>query len=272
MFLRFCLIVLLSFTFKLQAQLPEMPITHSSADFAPYKGVKKCMEYEVLSPDDKPTDLNLSRFWEYDNNGLPITELQFMLNEDYDEPKLDTSAVIWLTYNNKKQLARKKIKDIYLSAFEEIITVYDYDKKGKLIKKETASIDPPTELFTYNKKGNLLESKITQKFPEFDDEGNHKGSVDVLTYQNYYKSDASGRITEVKTKKANSSDDEFGKVAYSYDAKGKLSKFMRLYSDGNLQMENIYSYDEKGRVSAMKINEYGTEGQRSTTYYIYVYK
>lgn len=77
MFLRFCFLVLLSLTFKIQAQLPEMPLPYTAADFTPYKGVKNCMEYELLSPDDKATDLNLSRIWDYDNNGLPVKEIQF---------------------------------------------------------------------------------------------------------------------------------------------------------------------------------------------------
>lgn len=196
----------------------------------------------------------------------------FLLNEEEAEPKLDTSAIYWMTYNNKKQLTRKKIRDIYLSVSDELISVYTYDKKGKLIKKETASIDPPTEVFIYDKKGKLKESKITQKFPEFDDEGNHKGSIDVLTYQNYYKSDASGRITESLTKTVLSPDQELSRIAFSYDEKGKLKKLMRLYPDGNLQIENIYSFDEKGRVSTMKINEYGSEGQSASFYYKYVYK
>jgi hypothetical protein len=95
---------------------------------------------------------------EYGKNGLIAAVYERGVNDDGDS--INTSETYY-KFDGKGKL----IQEEGSGESGEWITAYTYDAAGKLIMKQTATIDPPTYKYKYDAKGRLMEVNVTQKWP-----------------------------------------------------------------------------------------------------------
>ncbi len=90
---------------------------------------------------------------------------------------------------------------------------YEYDKNGRFIKlRRTNDQSVKTEIYTYNKKGQLVETR-------FESETKQSDGADSTNLRAY-------------------------KTVFTYDAKGRLIKNSTCHENGDIYHESDYYYDE----------------------------
>ena len=188
---------------------------------------------------------------EYSESGLPV--LYFEQEEFYDDDAdWDTVYTVYYLFSGPgNRLSRARSID---SEEYEVVTVFSYDSKGNLRKKEVADIDPPTYEYGYEK-GRITSCKVTQQFPDYDEDGNFTGkAVSVHTYQHIYSYDKSGRVSEEIQYQVSEGFRNFAqRTVFEYDNEGRLVRISTYYDEegGDPGMETIYSYDSKGLLTKL---------------------
>lgn len=245
------------------AQLPSYPLPYKMTDYAPYKGLASCIEYKIENLKSEPQTNQATQSWYYNENGMPITQC-FLGQSEEDWENIDTLEICWLTYNDKGLLTRKRSES---ADYGEIVSVFTYNKKGVLTKKETACIDPPTETYTYDKKGFLKEVKMTQKFPTYNDDGEMTGTADPLTYRYVYTNNSKGQIIGEVHYAVLQGEEPAASMKREFNDKGQITRWVGMGSDGTAYADCVYAYDEKGRLASMIQMQF-----EEVSYYVYVYK
>lgn len=130
---------------------------------------------------------------------------------------------------------------------DEIVTIYHYDRKGVLAKREIIAADPVTYYYT-SEKGKIKTCKGYTRYPSYNENGDFEGkTIDV--YNTY--------------------------IEYEYNKKGELTKetVFWLGEDQKMSVNNItaYEYNKKGQLSVCKTfsSEVNRENLVNTTTYAY---
>lgn len=207
---------------------------------------------------------------EYSASGLPVQYSEREENWDVEE---GWSAISYTTYlfsgpNNQLSRIRTTDNDSY-----DVTTSFSYDTKGNLLLKEVADIDPPTYEYGYEK-GRITSCKVTQQFPEFDENDNLTGRSDkVQTYQYSYTYDPTGRVAKEEMYEVQEGEDVLFQVStFEYNAKGQLFRLTSYFGDdlGTPAHTTTYTYNEKGLLLKMK-EEDGLMGIDLTYEFRYIY-
>ncbi len=234
------IITLLTIT-TAKAQFPYYPFPTKPTESTKYKtaGIKWCKRYQV---DSVYKDSVLKEIFMYNTFGRVETAYELGTNNDGDP---DTSCT---TYNTYTTLGYPLRSMIYDKEQGEIISLNTYDSKGKILKKEVASIDPPTYSYIYEPFGKIIECKVTQKYPAIDNDGNSTGkAVNVYTYRITYSYNSKGQLQTERTYNARQENKPLESyINFTYDSKGMVSKITRHNSEGTLWYIKDFKYDTKG--------------------------
>ncbi len=253
----------------LMAQIIHSPLPMKGADFITIdqEKITLCTVYKITEDYDGLADSVPVMAVEYGSMGLPAVLYTFGVNE-YDSEILDTTAITYYKYDDKVRLWIEDTEDL---DYGESKTLYTYNKKGMLEKKEVATIDPPTYHYKYDKKGLLTEIYITQKMPVYDENGDFNGKTFERPSGRYtIESDAKGRISTMYfyLLMGNEDSDELtGLKKWEYDDKGRVSNLRYYQSDGTtLEMETPLYYDNLGLLSGYDEISYGETIQYRLVY------
>lgn len=186
---KYLIYALMLLSIKATAQFYYYPLPPGKEDYKRNElaGVKICYEYKLESGEKL-----LNSILEYGSRGLPAVLFEKGIDENGDSI---TISEIAYKYNTNLTLNAVTTDDF--ESGSRSTAVYTYDKNGRLIKKEIASIDPPTYTYKYNPKGQLAEVNISVEIPSYDDEGNPTGkSFQKPQTKLVYKYNAQNRIAE----------------------------------------------------------------------------
>jgi hypothetical protein len=141
---------------------------------------------------------------------------------------------------------------------DEWISAYTYNAAGKLVMKQTATIDPPTYKYKYDAAGRLKEVKVTQKMPvwtEGEEEWSGK-TFDKPAGRYIYKYDAKGRLSEEWSWIwDDTSPEPETKTLWTYNAKGQVVKIKRVNSDGGEINSETFEYNADGLLSGSSFTD-----------------
>lgn len=255
--------------FLVMAQIIHSPFPMKGSDFIAIdmEKITLCTVYKITTDYDGFPDSIPVMAVEYGSLGLPAVLYTFGANED-DEEILDTTAITYYKYDDKVRLWIEDTEDM---EYGETKTLYTYNKKGQLVKKEVAMVDPPTYLYKYDKKGLLTEIYITQKMPVYDDNGDFNGKTFERPASRYIvENDSRGRISSMSfyLLMGNEESDELtGLKKWEYDDKGRVSNLLYYQSDGTtLEMETPLYYNDLGLLSGYDEISYGETVQFRLVY------
>lgn len=230
------------------------PFSLNAAELAANKKARVHFVHKYFGPEewqDPAEEQDFIAEVEYSESGFPI---QYLEREEYWDEDEDWDTVFTVSYlfsgpGNSLSRVNSVDADGY-----EVNSLYTYDKKGKLLMKEVADIDPPTYEYTYDK-GRIVSCRISQKFPEYDEDGNFTGkALSLHTYQSAYSYDQNGRLSAQTQYQAMGGELAFSqRLAYEYDGQGRLSKFLSYQDEvgGEPGTEVVYYYDERGLLTKM---------------------
>jgi hypothetical protein len=255
--------------FLVMAQIIHSPFPMKGSDFIAIdkEKITLCTVYKITEDYDGLADSIPVMAVEYGSLGLPAVLYTFGVNED-DEELLDTTAITYYKYDDKVRLWIEDTEDM---EHGETKTLYTYNKKGQLVKKEVAMVDPPTYNYKYDKKGLLTEIYITQKMPVYDDNGDFNGKTFERPASRYIvENDSRGRISSMSfyLLMGNEESDELtGLKKWEYDDKGRVSNLLYYQSDGTtLEMETPLYYNDLGLLSGYDEISYGETVQFRLVY------
>lgn len=230
------------------------PFSLNAAELEANKNARVRTVQKYLQPEeweDPPYDDEFLARAEYSENGLPIQYIEREEFYDDDEDWDTVYTVSFLFAGPGSRMSRTHSVD---SEMYEVISVYSYDKKGNLLRKEVAEIDPPTYEYGYEK-GRIASSRVTQKFPEYDEDGNFTGNaVSLHTYQYAYSYDKNGRVLEETMYQVNSGDLIFSqRMVFEYDDRERLSRLTTFYDEESADpaTETSYFYDQEGLLTKL---------------------
>jgi len=236
-----CLLVSL-LSIRAIAQFPYHPLPWKQSDFKTIKqkGYTVLKVYAV-SGEEK----NLATIIEYGSDGLMATQMEKGTNDAGDS--ITTSETSY-RYDGKGRLSGETTAD---KEYGESLTAYTYDATGKLVKKEIATIDPPTYKYKYNAAGKLSEVFVTQKMAKYEEDGEWKGKTFERPSNHYvYKYDAKGRLSEEWDFQNGSKEKTPDyKITWTYNNKGQVIKVRRTNSEGTEMYVQTYEYNAEGLVS-----------------------
>lgn len=239
----FFLVAAIALCFAAAAQFPYNPLPWKQSDFRTIKD----KGYTVLKVYMVNYDVKfLSSVVEYGNSGLIATIFDKGTNDNGDTiNKAETS----FRFDGKGRLVKETYTDSESGNGEEI-TVYTYDAAGRLIKRETATIDPPTYRYKYNAAGKLAEVFVTQKMPEYDKDGEFHGKTFDKPSNHYvYKYDAKGRMTEEwNFMYDNKSSKPDYKTIWTYNDKSQVIKIRRINSENTEMNAETFEYNSDGLI------------------------
>ena len=255
--------------FLVMAQIIHSPFPMKGSDFITIdkEKITLCTVYKITEDYDGLADSIPVMAVEYGSLGLPAVLYTFGENE-FDAEILDTTAITYYKYDDKVRLW---IEDTEDKEYGESKTLYTYNKKGQLVKKEVATVDPPTYQYKYDKKGLLTEIYITQKMPVYDDNGDFNGKTFERPASRYsVENDNRGRISSMSfyLLMGNEESDELtGLKRWEYDDKGRVSNLLYYQSDGTtLEMETPLYYNDLGLLSGYDEISYGETVQFRLVY------
>ena len=241
--------VLLFMTLPVFSQFVPDPFSMNDAELQANKNARVHFVHKYLQPEEWEDPADDGAFLaevEYAENGFPI---QYIEQEEYwdDDEDWDTTFTAYYVFSGPgNRLSRIESVD---SDLYEVISVFTYDKKGNLLKKESAEIDPPTYKYDYEK-GRIISCKVSQKFPEYDEEGDFTGkAIDVPTYQYAYAYDKNGRVSwETMYQESEGEQIVYNRTSYEYDEQGRLSAYKVFFDEEGSEpsTETTYFYDSRG--------------------------
>ncbi len=232
----------LTFHITVSAQFIYNPFPLQQSDFAKINQYKytKCVVYKTDNGEKY-----LVREAEFGKLGLLAVLNEKGTNDNGDS--INTSEAVY-KYDAKGKLIH--IDDIDVE-YGQIRTLYTYTSAGRLIKKQVATIDPPTYTYKYDSKGKITEAKVTQRFPAEDTEGNFTAkSFDKYTYRYIFKYNAKGYLSEQLVYNTKNGKPEFEfKHVWQYDAVGRVINYKRTDIDGKALNKTRYEYNNEGLLS-----------------------
>jgi YD repeat-containing protein len=231
------------------AQFPYSPLPFKQADF---KKIKELGYTRLLVYKQNEEEKEVSAKVEYGKNGLIAAVYERGVNDDGDS--INTSETYY-KFDGKGKL----IQEEGSGESGEWITAYTYDAAGKLIMKQTATIDPPTYKYKYDAKGRLMEVNVTQKMAQHEEDGEWKGKTFERPSDKYkYRYDSKGRLSEewiwylpMETK----TDPPVYKMIWTYNDKNQVVQVKRVNSDGQVMNSQTYEYDKDGLISKAIYND-----------------
>ncbi len=189
---------------------------------------------------------------EYGKDGLIAAVYDKGVNENGDSVNMNET---YYKFDGKGRLIRKVSKD---PDNGESTTAYTYDATGKLVKKQTATIDPPTYKYKYDAKGRLAEVYVTQRMPQYEADGEWKGkTVEVPSDRYVYKYDVKGRLSEEWDFVLRSEDKPSVpsyKIIWAYNDLGQVIKVTRVNEEGMEMSREHFAYDTNGQIAKVVFN------------------
>lgn len=224
--------LLLAVALQANAQFYYFPFPQTKNHFKKVEaaGITVCYEYKLENGEK-----TLLSVLEYGAKGLPVVWLEKGANENGDSITISET-----TYKYNKDISIESITiDNHDDDFAET-SYYSYDAKGRLIKKEVASIDPPTYKYSYNTKGQLIKAKVTVRMPAYDINGDP-------TNKSFDKPQSS--------------------IEYRYDAKNRLKEEWQFFAEGGLGLKTpdrkiVWQYDSKNNITLVRFLD--NEGNTSS--------
>lgn len=241
----------LTFHVIVSAQFIYNPFPLQQSDFTKINQHKytKCLVYKIDNGEKY-----LVKEAEYGKLGLLAALNEKGTNDNGDS--INTSEAVY-KYDGKGKLINIDEKD---EENGQVLTKYTYNAAGRLIKKQVATIDPPTYTYKYDSKGKITEARVTQRFPAVDTEGNFTAkSFETATYQYIFKYNNKGLLFEQLVYNTRSGKPEFEfKHIWLYDAAGRVINYKRTDIDGKAFNKSIYEYNEEGFLSkSVDSDDYG---------------
>lgn len=230
------------------------PFSLNATELEANKKARVHLAHKYLAPEervDPAEDNDFIAEVEYSESGFPVQyiEREEYWDEDEDWDTVYTASYLFSGPGNSLSRVYSVDADGY-----EVNSLLTYDKKGKLLLKEVADIDPPTYEYGYEK-GRIMSCKITQKFPDYDEDGNFTGkALSVHTYQSAFSYDQNGRLSAQTQYQVMDGDLAFSqRLVYEYDAQGRLARFLSYQDEegGEPGTEVVYSYDDRGLLTKM---------------------
>lgn len=228
------------------AQIFQSPFPMKESDFAAIRSEKVagCTVYKMFEDYQGALDSVPVLAVEYGAGGLPAVRYEIGLD---DSEAWDTTSIAYFTFDARGRLWSEVIDE---QDNDEMHILYTYNKKGQLIKKEVATVDPPT--FEYRYKGKrLVEIFVTVKMPLYDEHGDFKGkTIDRPTYRYIPVFDESGRLVSLKGFLLYGEDgpgEVYSLKTWAYDPQGRMAVIREYQTDAEtLDFESRLYYDKNG--------------------------
>ncbi len=238
----FLLMLFMLFSFSSHAQLHPQPLPLLKKDFLKVASNKYTMAFEYeISADGKL----LTRIVEYGAAGLPAVLYEKGTNDNGDS--INTVETVF-----KFDAAGRLIREINVDQVEgtEWTNIYTYAKDGKLVKKQTVTIDPTTTMYTYNTAGKLIKTYTTKRMPAINDDGELTGkAIEKAQQKETYSYDKAGRLKEQL----------IYNLYYAEDTKNWSSKIKWTYNSNNQPMKKQY-INEDGKVYNTDTYQFNGDG------------
>ncbi|HMU46330.1 MAG TPA: hypothetical protein PKC72_08185, partial [Chitinophagaceae bacterium] len=232
----------LVFFIQASAQFYYYPLPRSNKDYKRFEttGIKICYEYKISDGEKY-----LASILEYGSKGLPAVWYEKGTDDNGDSVTLSETT---FKYNPDLTLQSTTTDDAESGSST---THYTYNKNRQLIKKEYASIDPPTYTYKYNTNGQLAEIKVSIKIPDYDEDGNATGkSFNRPQSKMTYKYDKLNRIIEewyyLAGENGDFSQNPDYKTKWSYNSESLVSRIEQADSEGYIISSTILEYNQSG--------------------------
>lgn len=214
----------------LQAQTWYYPLPEGKTDFKRNEMAGITMRYTYLLDGENKSLVNVL---EYGNKGLPAVMYEKGIDENGDSVIIGEK-----NYKYNDNLAIEKVTaSSHYDEGDNSITAFTYDAKGRLIKKEIATIDPPVYHYKYDAKGRLSSVVYNNIMPETDEEGEYTGKtferpVALYTYEYDEKNRLITEFTfDPDSKQAK--DELRYKTEWKYDARNRVSRIEETDTGGD---------------------------------------
>lgn len=242
---------------QVNAQFYYYPLPRPGKEYKRFEtaGVKICYEYKVSEGEKY-----LNSILEFGSKGLPAVWYEKGTNDNGDSITISETT---FKYNPDLTLQSTTTDDVESGSST---TLFTYNKNQQLIKKEYASIDPPTYTYRYNTNGQLAEIKVSIKIPDYDEEGNPTGkSFNRPQSKMIYKYDKQNRIIEEWYYTAGDNG-EFSqspgyKTKWSYNSENMVSKIDQIDSEGDIISSSALEYNKSGLLISL-LKKSGDEEER----------
>lgn len=216
-------------------------------------------EYELIEGEKA-----LTRLLEFGAQGLPALLVEKGINDNGDT--INSSEVSFKFDGNGRLIRETTMKK---TDGDEWSNVYTYTKTGRLVKKQTITIDPATTFYTYNAKGKLTKTNLTIRMAIVDEEGNLTAKrVDMPRERTFFIYDAKGRLKEMQIYDLTYSENDkiTRKLMFSYNDRNQLTQLQRINEEGAVYNTETYEYNNDGLLVKSTIKD-----DENTRNFIYEY-
>jgi hypothetical protein len=257
------LILFTAASMHLQAQFYYYPFPPGKNEYKKNEvaGIKICYEYKMDNGEKYLTSI-----LEYGSMGLPVVWYEKGVSDEGDSLTFSETTY---KYNQNQGIELMTTDD-----YEEDMrfnTLFTYDARGRLMKKELTGIDPPTYTYNYDKKGRIEKAIITIKLPTYDEDGEPTGkSFNKPQTRLEFKYDTKNRLIEEWIFSLQEQEDTttpMSKTKWKYNDKGQIIKVIDLDAEGKVHFEQEMEYNAKGLLSKVIKKTYDNEREE----YVYEY-